>query len=306
VGEAYSYLMDFWEPGDRVFIFGFSRGAYTARVLAGLLYQIGLLPRGNQNLIPYVLRLYKGVRKADLGSHYWQLCGEFRKTFAREVPGAGDDRRFPVHFLGLWDTVSSVGWAWDPTTYPFTKRNPGVAIVRHAVSIDERRAFFRQNLMEARGEQDLKELWFPGVHCDVGGGYPDTVEEGGLWKTPFEWVLTEAKKAGVVVNQKRLQAILTQTPPSAQPWADKQHESLTLAWWPAEIFPKLAWRPGRSFRLPYINLGRHRMIIEGALIHRSALLRIQKTEYAPPNLSDAFLGRVRDLRRLPASLGYVK
>ena len=62
VGEAYSYLMDFWEPGDQVFLFGFSRGAYTVRLLAGMLHALGLLPRGNQNLVPYVMRLFKSVR----------------------------------------------------------------------------------------------------------------------------------------------------------------------------------------------------------------------------------------------------
>lgn len=60
VGEAYTYLINTWEPGDRVFLFGFSRGAYTVRVLAGLLFSIGLLPRGCENLVPYALRLYKG------------------------------------------------------------------------------------------------------------------------------------------------------------------------------------------------------------------------------------------------------
>src|SRR6266851_149403 len=107
VEEAYSYLMDYWEPGDRVFLFGFSRGAYTARVLAGLLHELGLLPRGNQNLVPYVMRLFKAVRKdarpgTDQGdSEYWRLCNEFRWTFARQVSAGSDDRRFPVHFLGL-------------------------------------------------------------------------------------------------------------------------------------------------------------------------------------------------------------
>lgn len=60
--EAYSYLMDYWEPGDRVYLFGFSRGAYTVRVLAGLLHKLGLLPRGNHNLAPYVMRLFKKIR----------------------------------------------------------------------------------------------------------------------------------------------------------------------------------------------------------------------------------------------------
>jgi uncharacterized protein (DUF2235 family) len=111
VGEAYTYLMDLWEPGDRVYLFGFSRGAYTARVLAGLLYNLGLLPRGNPNLVPYVLRLNAAVR--DGGAGYWKLCDDFRWTFAREVREGDDERRFPVHFLGVWRIFNSSGLVFD-------------------------------------------------------------------------------------------------------------------------------------------------------------------------------------------------
>ena len=76
-----------------------------------------------------------------------------------------------MHFLGLWDTVSSVGWLWDPPSYPFTANNPSVDVVWHAISVDERRWLFRQNRVhQARRTQELHELWFPGVHSDVGGG----------------------------------------------------------------------------------------------------------------------------------------
>ncbi len=306
VGEAYAYLMNHWEPGDRVYLFGFSRGAYSVRVLAGLLHQLGLLPRGNQNLVPYVMRLFRGVRGGDEGSRYWNICEEFRWTFSRQVSGRGDDRRFPVHFLGVWDTVSSVGWVWDPTSYPFTAHNPGIEIIRHAVSIDERRAFFRQNLMQKSDGQDLVEAWFPGDHRDVGGGYAEIPEEGGLYSLPFEWILGEAKKAGLRVNQDRLKVTLGKIPASSHPWTDRQHESLAAAWWLAEIFPKLTYRPGVPFRVPQINLGRHRCINEGALIHKVTLLRIRDMNYAPPNLSDGFLKRVRSLRKVPESLPYEK
>ena len=198
VEDAYSYLMDFWEPGDRVFLFGFSRGAYSVRVLAGLLHALGLLPRGNQNLLPYVMRLFKGSRGRRDNKDYWNLLNHFRWTFARQISDRDDDRRFPVHFLGVWDSVSSVGWVWDPVTYPFTRRNPSIEVIRHAVSVDERRCFFRQNLMvpaDREPPQDFKELWFPGVHCDVGGGYPKT--EGGLWQEPFRWMIAEAQAAPV-------------------------------------------------------------------------------------------------------------
>ena len=127
VQQAYEFLMQEWEPGDKVFVFGFSRGAYTARLLAAVLHSLGLLPRGNENLIPYVLRLFKGIPHGRSGTavqDYFDLCDEFRRTFGRVVPEEPDDRRFHVHCLGLWDTVSSVGWLWDPPSYPYTATNP--------------------------------------------------------------------------------------------------------------------------------------------------------------------------------------
>ena len=168
VGEAYTFLMDNWEPGDQVFLFGFSRGAYGVRVLAGLLHSLGLMPHGNYNLVPYVLRLYDAVRKE--GTHrenrhesdHWKLCDEFRWTFARRVTEGDDSRQFPVHFLGLWDTVSSIGWLWDPAKFPYTAHNPSVGIIRHAVSLDERRCMFRQNLMQPADGQDLPAAIVPG------------------------------------------------------------------------------------------------------------------------------------------------
>jgi uncharacterized protein (DUF2235 family) len=100
------------------------------------------------------------------------------------VSSSPDQRHFAVHFVGVWDTVSSVGWIWNPGTYPFTAGNPSVELIRHAVSVDERRGFFRENLIRREPGQDALEVWFPGVHCDVGGGYPE--EESGLWRTSFE------------------------------------------------------------------------------------------------------------------------
>jgi uncharacterized protein (DUF2235 family) len=296
VEAAYSYLMDWWEPGDRVFLFGFSRGAYTVRVLAGLLHALGLLPRGGHNLVPYAMRLFAAVRR---DTSYWTLCDEFRRTFARPAPGA-DDRRFRVDFLGTWDTVSSVGWIWEPATFPFTAGNPSIDTIRHAVSVDERRWFFRQNMMRQEGNQDLVQLWFPGVHADVGGGYPES--GGGLWRVPFDWVLGEARTAGLLVDQQRLEAVLHRATPPARPWDEPQHESLKGLWWLAEFFPKLP-RDHESGRLsPRIGLGRHRRLPDGSLLHKSTLLRIRETEYSPPNLPADFLEKVRQLAVVPEVL----
>ena len=307
VGEAYAFLMETWEPTDRVFLFGFSRGAYSARVLAGLLHNLGLLPRGNSSLIPYVLRLNGKVSETDSDGEaagYWKLCRDFRRTFAVDV-GDGDEddqRRFPVHFLGVWDTVSSVGWILDPKKYPYTSRNKGIAVARHAVSIDERRWFFRQNLLQRADGQDLQERWFPGVHSDVGGGYPEA--DGGLWRVSFQWMLDEARAAGLLVDDRRIAEVLGRPPVSAAPWDDQQHESLKGAWWLAEFFPKVVWHPDTRSKSPDIGRGRHRFIRDGDAIHKATLLRIRETTYAPPNLSESFRQRVRALNLVPDSLPY--
>jgi uncharacterized protein (DUF2235 family) len=307
VEEAYSYLMDFWEPGDRVFLFGFSRGAYGVRVLAGVLHALGLLPKGNHNLVPYVMRLYAALRSERGAPAKWtDLCNQFRWSFARTVPEDPDERHFHVHYLGLWDTVSSVGWVWDPPKFPFTAWNPSVHAIRHAMSIDERRWFFRQNRMErVSPSQQLDQQWFAGVHSDVGGGYPES--DGGLWREPFCWILEGAKQAGMLVDPTRAGEVLSATKPTGSPWNDPKHESLTKSWWPAEFLPKQQWREKQRRNVLAVGLGRNRVIDEGELIHRSALLRLRGLpEYRPRNLSEAFVRAVKEMSDVPDSVTYTK
>lgn len=298
VADAYRFLMEHWRPGDRVFVFGFSRGAYTARALAALLHIYGLLPSGSENLLPYVLRLFRASRNQlrkskEKQDTFWALCDEFRETFSRAIPGC-PDRRFPIHFLGLFDTVSSVGWAWDPLRLPNTAKNPSVASVRHAISIDERRCFFRQNTFTAAPGQDLQERWFAGVHSDVGGGYPE--DDGGLWREAYQWMLNEAKLAQYLTDPQRELAIWQRRTPPAQAWIEPQQESLKGCWWIAEFFPKLVYHSTDGKRRPHIGLGRRRRIPVGAQLHASVCLRIrdkQNPEYSPPNLPAALLEKIR-------------
>jgi len=136
VADAYRYLMDVYEQGDNVYLFGFSRGAYTARAIASVLRMFGLLCPGNDGLIPYVVKMYaRRTRKADGMIHTFHVAEGFKATFCRPCP---------LHMVGVWDTVSSVGWIWDPLKLPYTARNPDMANGRHAISIDERRCYFFQ------------------------------------------------------------------------------------------------------------------------------------------------------------------
>ncbi|KAG9002752.1 hypothetical protein FRB90_011321, partial [Tulasnella sp. 427] len=126
---GYRFLMDNYREGDKICLFGFSRGAYTARCLAGMLHIVGLLPRGNEEQIPFAYARYKD--KSDDGV---QKAHGFKKAFSRHVS---------IEFMGVWDTVTSVGLAGK--TLPFTSHNAVVRTFRQAFALDERRAKFRHN-----------------------------------------------------------------------------------------------------------------------------------------------------------------
>ncbi len=304
ISDAYRFLMNYYADGDRVFIFGFSRGAYTARALAGLLHHLGLLRPGLENLVPYAIRMARGINDLDEDNKkdYWRTCAAIRGSFSRPVTVAEEQTtRFHVHFLGLWDTVSSVGWIWDPKVFPYTARNPSVEIVRHAVAIDERRTFYRQNLWFKKGDDatDVLQLWFPGAHSDVGGGYGD---DGRLWQESLAWIAKEASAAELRLDQNRLGEILA-APEGVQPaWRTRLHKSLSLSWWPAEFFPKT--RAGALF--PRLGLGRRRRLVDGTAIHSAALHRIRDPDlkYRPKNLSKRFIEQVLALNEVPSFLKY--
>jgi uncharacterized protein (DUF2235 family) len=124
-------------------------------------------------------------------------------------------RPCPVAFLGPWDTVRSVGmYNWNQS-FAYTFENDGVAIVRHAVALDERRAAFRSNAFKAdstplphqKDRPRVMNVWFPGVHSDIGGGYA-WPEESGLAMISFQWMVREAEKAGLFVDDAKMNALL--------------------------------------------------------------------------------------------------
>lgn len=283
IAEAYQFLMSTYEDDDKVFIFGFSRGAYTARALAGLLRTTGLLEPGAVNLVPYAMKLYTGApdsdRKDAKADRFWKNVQRWENTFAN--PGF---RRMgqPVHFLGVWDTVKFVGWLnlvgrFRQVRWPFTRNLDSVAHGRHAVSIDERRRQYGAYLFEptqiADPARDFREVWFAGVHSDVGGGFVDQ----DLANITLKWMIDEAVDQGLLIRpgkyKNHVKAGLGE--PLAPGVASGEAHPAGLVW----FFIGLGWSP--------------RQVPHGALLHRTVEMRIADSSlgYRPRLDSPTFVDR---------------
>jgi uncharacterized protein (DUF2235 family) len=293
VGDAYRYLMDAYEGGDKVFLFGFSRGAYTVRALAGLLHMCGLLYPGNEGLIPYILRLFsKRARILGRKVPNFGVAEGFKDTFSRPCP---------LHMVGVWDTVSSVGWIWDPLKLPYTAQNPDMLYGRHAVSIDERRCYFRSNLWGSQLEgQNIKQVWFAGVHSDVGGSY--ATPQTGLSQIALEWMLCEAASLDLRIDASRAKVVLGRVPPPpVEPPrvppippippnpASPINVSLKGAWKILEYFPHSYYDPVAKEKRWRIPLGAPRIIPECSVLHASVPEKLKiDPSYRPPNLPQQY------------------
>ncbi|KAJ3532306.1 hypothetical protein NMY22_g7794 [Coprinellus aureogranulatus] len=235
--DGYEFLMQNYRANDRICIFGFSRGAYTARCLAGMLHKVGLLPTCNHQQVPFAYKMYK--RPDEYG---WKQSNAFKKAFSIDVD---------IEFLGVWDTVNSVGII--PRRLPFSASNTLVRTFRHAISLDERRAKFKANLWnrpvhgeellsitdqeaarrakrsEQRGgkdkdshkghlhqyearysairhETDVEEVWFAGCHCDVG---VSNATQHSLARIPLRWMIRECfkRETGIMFQVDELRRI---------------------------------------------------------------------------------------------------
>jgi uncharacterized protein (DUF2235 family) len=230
---AYEFLAkNYAAEEDHIYIFGFSRGAYAARALAALIRAVGLVYGHQVNLFDYAWAMLLS-RNAKSDEPDFELQGRFKATFGRSIA---------IHFLGLFDTVNSVGWIYDPVIIPYTKNNEIVCFVRHAVAIDERHCFFRPNLWssEISTTTNLKEVWFAGVHSDIGGGYPP--EESRLARVALRWMMGEANACGLTFDMDRALKPLGPDSDIALDRVAPIHNSTTVAWSFAEWLPRLVWR----------------------------------------------------------------
>ena len=241
VEDAYRYLMGCYETGDQVYLYGFSRGAFTVRSLAGMLYKSGLLRADAGNLVEYASKLYNTDDNDDIAQR-------FRQEFGRYCP---------VHFIGVWDTVESLSLNAGKRFHNATL-NPEVTFGFHALAIDEKRKDFQPCLWDeynVKSHQTVEQVWFAGVHADVGGWY----DERGLSNITLHWMLSKAKDCGLRVNEDALATY------ECDPH-DKMHQSYKGFW---------KFRGQRTRNIP-----------RGAIIHESVLERRNNPDnsYNPKNL----------------------
>lgn len=203
IAECYLFLMRHYQPGDAIFIFGFSRGAFTARSVAGLVNMFGILQARMESMLPTLIHTYFSDRKTG-HTGINQIAQQTSTLFADAA-----SRVVEITFVGVWDTVESVGMG------PFSARitaiptvdNKRFLNVRQALALDEQRAQFKPRLYgndngTYRTSTDkpatLQQLWFRGSHCDVGGGYAQG--HTGISDRALCWLVSEAVQCGLALR----------------------------------------------------------------------------------------------------------
>lgn len=195
--DDYRYIVQNYSPGDELFLFGFSRGAYTIRSLCGLIYNCGILKRPNARLVQAAFDLYKNSRKDCHPDGDQAVAFRDRHSHPQRE----------VAFVGAWDTVGALGIPFSfmglldkKDEFYDTKIGPNVRIARHALAIDEMRSDFEPTLWESRDGLDLCQVWFAGVHSNIGGSYAPDKSGCLLSDIPFQWMIAEAGVAGLGIE----------------------------------------------------------------------------------------------------------
>lgn len=265
IREAYRFLVYNYNPDDEIYLFGFSRGAWTARSLAGFVDRFGILAKSDAFYLQAAFQLYE--RRADAATIAAFLAG--RTT-----------RRVRIQFIGVWDTVGSIGLPtkffhtvtchrWD---YHDVSLVPSIRHAVHGLAIDEKRKPFRPTLWteEPREDQTLEQRWFAGVHSNIGGGY----EKDGLANCALHWIVACAIEAGLDIDRDFLK-------PYRPFWGDELRQSYRGVYRlfrpaPREIGTTRSESVDRSVYVRYLDP-------DGVLQARR-----NQPQYRPPNL-EAYL-----------------
>ncbi len=192
--DDYRYVVQNYAPGDELYLFGFSRGAYTIRSLCGLINNVGIVKRADARLIQSAFDHYKkpGKKYAPRG----EASVAFRRAHSHSVA--------KIKFVGVWDTVgamgipiSFLGLFGDKDEFYDTKIGPNIECARHALAIDEQRSDFEPTVWVPQQDMDIRQVWFAGAHSDVGGGYQRDKDGSLLADHPLGWMMKEAKSVGL-------------------------------------------------------------------------------------------------------------
>jgi uncharacterized protein (DUF2235 family) len=265
--EAYRFLIHNYEKGDELFFFGFSRGAFTVRSLAGLIRNSGILLPRHLYMLPHAFRLYRARKKSTHPKE--KEATLFRKTYS-----VSDIT--PVKFIGVWDTVGALGnplllkiLRGRKNRFHDTDLSSTVECAYQALAIDEKRRHFKAALWRqqehAKGRQTLEQLWFAGAHSNVGGG----CKTAGLSDVALEWMCDKARFCGLELKLE---------PPLPEPNAgEKPDESRKGFYKLIPVYYRPIAKPGLKQAPTYEEL------------HPSVLERCKKDPaYRPKNLEDFF------------------
>jgi uncharacterized protein (DUF2235 family) len=268
IREGYTHLAEEYEPGDEIFLFGFSRGAYTARSLAGLIRNCGIPKQADRDLIHEAYQIY---RIRDEGAE-----NEQAKAFRRESSHPGI---VEITCMGVWDTVGALGIPvqsfdfFNRHFYQFhdTKLSGIVKNAFQALAIDEHRREYEATLWEPteRMAQRIEQMWFPGTHSNIGGGYPDDI----LADVTLAWMMDRAGSCGLALD------------PQKQPQLGDLHWTQDFR----DSFAEFLRGIYRFFNARYYRpIGTAQYGCEW--LDKSAIERFRRLEYRPRNQLGCYLG----------------
>lgn len=279
IADCYRFLAHNYAKGDELFLFGFSRGAYTVRLLSGLLDHVGILTKQDLDHLPQILDYYRGSQKK-------RNKAKFRAI--REL--ITTNHKPSIDLLGVWDTVGALGIP-TPILRKLTRRWVGfsdvhlcknVARAYQAMAIDECRPPFAPSIWDGGDpKQHLEQVWFTGVHSDVGGGY----RNNDLSLIALDWMTRRAMEAGLKLDDAYLDSLIPAAE-SEQRALAAQHDSMNAG------YRALAWWNKKIGRLTRTESPEHRPIGRwlnyGEMVHDSVLTRLQQDDsYRPVNLIGA-------------------
>jgi uncharacterized protein (DUF2235 family) len=223
IKDGYTKIAQVYEADDRIFLFGFSRGAFTARCLAGMIAISGL-PTENFDdaMVETAFQAYRNKdRRAQLLASLGPQYGMYDAKLA---------------MVGVWDTVGSLGipalvGGVDPLLCGFldTTLHPDVLNAYQALAVDERRPEFPPTLWTCpNASQTLEQVWFCGVHCDVGGGYADDANGTALSDLTLGWMMEKAAALGLTIDPGVQAKYALPTDPKFS--MDQLHDSWSVVW----------------------------------------------------------------------------